>query len=140
MNCIRCGREIPEQEMLCTVCKLPPVTVPAEAAPSPKEQRRETKKKKQQEQTKLASSPKVVRRLALALAITVGLLIGVAVFLCHTYDDYRDRQNDLKVREASVALREQEADNRDKQIDTLTKERDKLKTELERLKQLLSGQ
>ena len=137
MNCIRCGREIPEGEMLCSVCKLPPVTVlPDEAQPAPSKKQRGAKDPKQKKK-KREASPKVVRRLSLALFIAVALLLACAAALYFRYDSYTERVDDLRVREASVALREKEADNRDNQISDLTQERDKLKAELEELKKLL---
>ena len=125
MNCIRCGREIPEQEMLCSICKLPPVTVlpeDAPAAPPKKEKQRAAKIAKRQNRAKRACSPRVVRRLVIALVLAVGLLVGAGVFAYRSYDAYLERKNDLRVREASVALREQEADNRDARIQALEEE------------------
>ncbi|MDO4845074.1 MAG: hypothetical protein Q3977_00515 [Oscillospiraceae bacterium] len=119
MHCMRCGREIPENELLCAVCKLPPAISVPDAEPeqkSKKELRREAKAAKRREKAKKAADPKVVRRLALALTFTILLLIGTAFLIARHYTEYMERRSDLRVREASVALREQEAEKRDARI------------------------
>lgn len=128
MNCIKCGREIPEGELFCEVCAMPSA-VPAAPAP-PAEPKRKKKPKKQR--AKKAVDQKTVRRLRIALAVAVCLTLVVSLFSVMGIRQYLKRTEDLRIREASVTLREKEADNRDNQIA-------ELKAELSEAQELIRG-
>ena len=141
MHCMRCGREIPENEMLCAVCKLPPDTVMPDAEPdqkSKKQAQRAKKAAKRRERAKKADNPKVVRRLATALIILILLFVGMGFLIVQQYNEYMDRRSDLRVREASVALREQEAEKRDSRIRELEAELDEANKKIAELESRLA--
>ena len=142
MQCIRCGREIPENEMLCRICKMPPATVTPEdlpAAPSKKEARREARAAVRQQRKERTYKPKVVRRLALALTVSVLLHLAVCVLAYHYYDRYLDAEEDLRVRKASVQKREDAADKRDESIRELEERLKKAQQEIASLESSLAS-
>ena len=115
MNCIKCGREIPEGELFCAVCAMPSVAAPETITEPKKEKPRKARKKN-------APTTKTVRRLRVALAVCILLLLGAAAAVGFTAKTYLARRDALRIREAGVTLREKEADNRDNQIAELKKE------------------
>lgn len=119
MNCIKCGREIPEGQMFCQECKLPTVPLPPETAISPKPKKSRTAKKKTPK--KKFDLARTVRRLKIALTVVSILFTGLCVIVGMELNTYLERKDTLRQREASVTLREKEADNRDNRIEELEK-------------------
>lgn len=117
MNCIKCGREIPEGQMFCQECKLPTVPLPAEPAPMPKVKKSRVKKKKKHK--KKFDLAKTVRRMSIALTVVSLLFAGLCAIVALELNSFLSRKEDLRQREASVTLREKEANNRDDRIDEL---------------------
>ena len=119
MNCIKCGREIPEGEMFCAVCAMPSVAAaPEEPAPKPKKAPR----KKKPAAKRIKSGRKLIRRLTVALVAVSVLLAGGLALAALEARDYLGRKEDLRIREAAVTLREKEADRRDARIQELEQE------------------
>ena len=116
MNCIKCGREIPEGELFCEVCAMPSAAPVAEA-PEPKREKMPKKKR-----VKKPVDRKTVRRLRTALVISIILTLAVCALAAYGFRLYVERTEELRIREASVTLREKEADNRDRQITELKQE------------------
>ena len=128
MNCIKCGREIPEGQMFCQECKLPTMPVPAEPAPVPKVKKPRTKKKKKHK--KKFDLAKTVRRMSIALTVVSILFAGLCAIVALELNSFLSRKEDLRQREASVTLREKEADNRDARIAELEQTVTQLEEEL----------
>lgn len=116
MNCIKCGREIPEGQMFCRECKLPTVTVPVTPPPAPKKPIKKKKKKSKRKKFDLA---KTVRRLHIALTVISILFAGLCAIVGTELSSYLERKEALRQQEANVALRQKEADNRDARIKEL---------------------
>lgn len=86
MNCMRCGREVEEDQVFCPEClvemeKCPvkpdaPVRIPRRPDPNP---RRQTRKKGLSEEEQIRGLRKQVRTLALLLAVAVMLIFLLAV-------------------------------------------------------------
>ena len=116
MNCIKCGREIPEGELFCAVCAMPSVAARSETIAEPKKEKVKRVRKKK------APDGKAVRGLRTALIICICLLLAVCALVGLAANEYLERREALRIREASVTLREKEADNRDNQIAALKTE------------------
>lgn len=114
MNCIKCGREIPEGEVFCAVCAMPSVAVATPEEPAPKVKKAPRKPKPAAKRMK--SGRKLIRRLTVALTAVSILLVGVLALGALEVRDYLGRKEDLRIREAAVTLREKEADRRDARI------------------------
>lgn len=119
MNCIKCGREIPEGQMFCQECKLPPVVIPKELPPEPKPKKQPVKKKKKAK--KKFDLHKTLRRLRIALIAVCTLLATLLAIVGTELNAYLERKENLRQKEANIVLREREADNRDNRIKELEK-------------------
>lgn len=132
MNCIKCGREIPEGSMFCQECKLPPVTLPETTAAPKKAKAPKTKKKKRRKKKKFDFS-KTIRQLRIALLVVSLLLAGLTALVALRVNAYLERTDDLRHREANLILRENEADNRDARIAELETQLEKALAYIETL-------
>lgn len=115
MNCIKCGREIPEGQMFCQECKLPTVTVPVTPTPTIKK----TAKKKKRAKRKKFDLAKKFRQVSIALTVVSILFAGLCAIVGTELTSYLERKDALRRQEANVALRQKEADNRDARIEEL---------------------
>lgn len=115
MNCIKCGREVPEGQMFCQECKLPTVAVPI----TPPPQKKAVKKKKRKTKRKKYDRAKIIRRLTVALTVISILFAGLVTLVSLELKGFSDRKEALRQQEANVALRQKEADNRDARIKEL---------------------
>lgn len=131
MNCIKCGREIPQGQMFCQECKLPPVVLPKELPPEPKPKKPEKKKKKSKK--KKFDLHKTLRRLYMALIVVCTLFAALCTIVGLELNSYLERRDTLRQKEANVMLREKEANNRDTRIAELEKALQKAEDTIARL-------
>lgn len=126
MNCIKCGKEIPDGELFCIECSLLPSKSAAPSAPSKGSARpkspvekaarhplREKNQPVSQRSQKQAakhpeSEPPCKRPVGLAVTMVVFLLISLALgaFIVLNWGKLLEQKASLRVREADVTLRE----------------------------------
>lgn len=124
MNCIKCGREIPDGELFCAECSL---TSPAGREPAPRHPAK-TARLPEREATaalpgqpgsgrqKSDSEPRRPRGLIVALVVVCLIAAGSIAFLALNYGKFAIQKANLRVREADLALRENEADELEQQL------------------------
>lgn len=133
MNCIKCGREIPDGELFCVECSLAPTPQeaghgqqraarphrPAKTAPPAR-----TDAKPQPMHARVPAEPqprpKGSRKQAVALVIVCLLLAGALVYIGVNYGGLAVQKAALRAREADLTLRENEIVSLERQLADLS--------------------
>ena len=152
MNCIKCGREIPEGELFCAACSLAPAHKEAAHPPAARQQRKPTKRAaplppSKRPVQKRPAEPEKKRSLRAAVAIVL-LSLMLALSLTYIGLSYnrlaqdrgrlRTREADLQVRENEIAGLEREWETMSQQLAAAQESEKKLRAEVERLSRQLN--
>jgi len=137
MNCIKCGREVPEGQMFCQQCKLPPMVMAAVPVTAKKPSTSGTSVKKKKKRKKFDFA-KALRQMRTALVVVSLLFAALAATVAIETGDYLSRKDHLRQREANVTLREKEADNRDSRIEELEQEVASLQEKLQEAETIIA--
>lgn len=129
MNCIKCGKEIPDGELFCTACSLNRTPDPeAEHVslhiPAPTGRMQKPVPVKRAAPQMMGPQAKAPRRAGLgtALAIVSVLLVASLAFLAWQYGNIFVERNRLRTREDAIVAQEQEVESLQQRIDALTAE------------------
>ncbi len=157
MNCIKCGREIPDGELFCVACSLAPEK--RENSPSATRQQHKTaaprpasEKKKRSPappSQRATAKPKKVKkhvRGSVAAIVLLSVLLSAALgFIGLTYGHLAQERARIRTREADLLVRENEAADLEREQDSLVQQLaasqenvSKLETEVDRLEQQLN--
>ena len=158
MNCIKCGREIPDGELFCVECSLTP-TSQQEPLPGTARVPRPHKPAKAQETKPLPrldakstakkpasnSSPKRSRKATVAIVLLSLMLAGSLAYIGLNVGSLAVQRARLRTRDADLTLREQEVadleaerDSLQQQLDTANATLKDLESEISTLKSQLN--
>jgi len=121
MFCLKCGREIPDNELFCEHCSRNEpypreAPAPQEKSTLPVASDKSVEKKQKQEKQK---NPYIW-----AFWLVSVLLFAALCFLAYNYADFARTRASFRVREANLALKEEEAES-------IIAERDRLQAQLD---------
>lgn len=160
MNCIKCGREIPDGELFCVECSLaptpqessrPPVQKVSkshrQAKPSPeKAAHSEPKPKKVPRPAEPEKTAHHSRKAAVALVIVCILLAASLIYIGINFGGLAVQRAALRAKEADLTLRENELSDLEQQLAELSAQLDEANTamtdmesEISRLEDQLLG-
>lgn len=152
MNCIKCGREIPEGELFCAACSLAPAHKEAAHPPAARQQRKPAKRAaplppSKRPVQKRPAEPEKKRSLRAAVAIVLlSLMLALSLtYIGLSYNSLaqdrgrlRTREADLQVRENEIAGLEREWETMSQQLAAAQESEKKLRAEVERLSRQLN--
>ncbi len=152
MNCIKCGREIPDGELFCVACSLAPEkreTLPRQqhkaAKPAKPAIQRRPVRPAQQPPRQDRSKPKRPRKTAVAIVLLSVLLAVALGFIILTQAQLEMKWRRLRTREADLQLKEDAASEVEKARDDLSlqlaaarEETDRLQREVDQLQRQLN--
>lgn len=150
MNCIKCGREIPEGELFCPECSLAPTRKETAHPPAARHQQKPARpavpaskrpaRKRPSEPGKRRSRGAGVAIVLLSLLLAVSLAyIGLSYGrLTQERSRLRTREADLQVRENELAELERDRETMAQQLAAAQESERKLREEAERLSRQLN--
>lgn len=129
MNCIKCGKEIPDGELFCQTCSLNRTPNPeaehiSHRIPAPTGQMQKPVPVKRTAPQMMGPQVKAPRRVGLGTAlIIVSVLLAASLgFLAWQYGNIFVERNRLRTREDAIVAQEQEVEALQQQIEQLTAE------------------
>lgn len=154
MNCIKCGREIPEGELFCVECSLTPAAQ-QEPLPGTARMPRSHKPAKAQETKPLprldtksapakklhpanAAAPKRSRKATVAIVLLSLMLAGSLAYIGLNVGSLAIQRARLRTRDADLTLREQEVADLEAERDSLQKQLDTANATVEDLEAQIS--
>jgi len=148
MNCIKCGREIPDGELFCVDCSL---TSPNSHDASPRHTSRVTRSAEREPKKAAAPSrpagglpaaDSAPRRrpiwLVIALIVSLLLAAGAIGYLAVNYQKSEVQKANLRAREADLTLRESEADALEQQLSDVESQLNGAQNDLNTMNQTVS--
>ena len=148
MNCIKCGREIPEGELFCVECsltpashsepqsgtvRLPKVKKPAKAQDTKPLPRPDAKGAPARKSRPAAEPPRRSRKAAVAIVLLSLLLAGSLAFIIWNAGSLAVQRARLRTRDADLTLREQDLTNLEAERDSLQQQLDAANSTVESL-------
>lgn len=131
MQCIKCGREIPDGELFCSDCASGPARQPEKAA-------RHLAPKQKQAAPQQAAAPRQTRphnRLTGVVAVLSVLLLAACGYIGYSILSYHNTQAKLLVREADLTLRENDLVKKEAQVAELEQALEDARAEIETLQE-----
>jgi len=132
MNCIKCGREIPDGELFCVECSLAPEKRESARAPSrqqhkaaaprpqPRQKPHGTAKPQPQKRRTREPAKKRPHRTVIAIVLLSLLLAASLAFIALSYGHLARERIRLRTREADLQVRENEAEELRREQDSLS--------------------
>lgn len=148
MNCIKCGREIPDGELFCVACSLSPTVQdpgagaarPARSSKPPKIPDTRAAAKADRPAARKARgaaehAPRRSKKPAIALVIVSLLLAGSLTYIIVNFGGLAVERRRLRAKEADLILRETEIEALEKEQDALTRQLSEAQTSIAELEQ-----
>ena len=119
MNCVRCGREIPDGQLFCATCRLPSVAKPAEPLSVPKPPRQASTAEKEKK-------PFPWKQFSLwiltVFLVSTAVLSVACIFFFRQYRTYLTEKDALETAQREMKIREATANEKDSTIWALKSE------------------
>ncbi len=137
MNCIKCGREIPEGELFCSVCSMPPAPPEPPGGRKPQKAADPKGRPESRPQAQKARSDKPPRRrgLVAALIIVSLLLAGAVACIALGYGNMMQERRRLRAKEADLIYRENVLAEQQQDMEQLNQELERARDSIQSLEQ-----